>query len=132
MSKTRFIVVNNKEYEVTITTNALAIMEEVTGKTIGEIGAGFSKGSASIAVIRAAVFAGLREGARLANRTPPIATLEEAGDWVDKVGMVEIMKPVGQAMQDAFPDREEGDTVGDGGEDPTIGTPSGSKQPLSE
>lgn len=76
-------------YVLRYTTNALVKLEDALGRSITQMGDGMREA-------RALVWAGLLHA-------HPDLTLEQAGEIMDQVGVVEAVAKAGQALRLAFP-----------------------------
>lgn len=96
------IEAGGRDLELRFTTNALCRIEEKTGRAFGEIAAGLS-GNVRISDLRVMFWAGAN-----------LASLDEAGEVIDGLGIKHAVELMGEAIKAAFPDAEP-DTGGDAG-----------------
>lgn len=95
---------DNTEHDFILTTNAIADVEEMTGKSLGAIINAQKEGDVSITVMRAMLYAGVRAGCRRVGRKAFPVDAEGAGDLVDALGMTEAMAVISRGVAEAFPD----------------------------
>ena len=77
--------------------NALADLEERTGKSVNEIFASLSGEAVRLGTLRTVLTSGLAQN-------HPALTLAAVGDLMDEVGMAQIGKLIETAMRAAFPE----------------------------
>ena len=82
--------------------NALADMEERTGKSVNEIFASLSGNGVRLGVLRTVLASGLAQ-------SHPGLTLPAVGDLMDEVGMAQIVKFIETAIRSAFPESAAGE-----------------------
>jgi hypothetical protein len=89
----------NDKYEIKFTTNALADLEKVSGRSFSEIVFNLQSGRLSISDLRDLIMVGVRHGTRSAARFSET----DAGNLIDEIGYEAVAKVVGEAFEEAFP-----------------------------
>jgi len=115
---------DSTEHDFILTTNAIADVEELTGKSLGAITTGLSKGDINISAVRAMFYAGCRAGCRRVGRKAFPVDAEGAGDMIDALGLSEAIQVLTRGIQEAFPDSTSSAGEGEGSEDFSSGTKS--------
>jgi myo-inositol catabolism protein IolC len=89
----------NDKYEIKFTTNALADLEQVSGRSFSEVVSEFGSGRLRISDLRSLIMVGVRHGTRSAARFSEM----DAGNLIDEVGYEAIAEAIGKAFEEAFP-----------------------------
>jgi len=84
--------IDGKAYTLVFTTNALCDLEELLGKSVGQIMQQMDR----VSTIRALLWAGLQA-------SEPGLTVKAAGDLMHVAGNTAVMKAVTEALNRAFP-----------------------------
>lgn len=92
--------VQGKPAALHFTTNRLCRLEDITGRGVMDWAAALDGGGMSIRDLRALFAAGLD--------TAEPATLDQAGDMIDGLGMAEAGELIGRAMMAAFGSGDDG------------------------
>lgn len=97
------------EYRLKFTINALSTLEDVLKKPFGDVILSFASGRISINDLRALVYAGIIGG----NKGLKSFTLEDAGNYIDEVGIGKVAEMISKAFEEAFTQSKEDNENGE-------------------
>lgn len=92
-------MVRLEDYQIRFTTNALAELETIKGRSFASIAQDFETGEMSIRDLRTLVMLGVQYGSVPRKKFSEI----DAGDLIDRVGLGRIGEVLKEAFLEAFP-----------------------------